>query len=490
MKFLFVISFLVLAGLSVLAVATLPEKRSDVPLLYWTSDPNPARGPQIAAFEKWLVDYGFGAASLKLDSNNAGVMKIIIQSASGCASDMVDMYGGAQVRQLVSAGVLMDVTDLAKQYGFDLTHTYSAVEQEITVNGRQYSFPCNLSDTPLTINKALLEREHLPAAKFDWTWDEFLQWCLAVRKTDGGRVTRFAVYPFGPEKLWVTNGGSMFNETMTRCVANCAQDREASAFYYSLMFKHKVIPTPVDIASTAAQEGYGGSLLQWPGHELVVGVAIGRYGLIQLRRFPNFAPDVALFPHKVMPMQQVGSRSAGINAGTRNPEYAARFLQYLASDTYNRLIVEDADAMPPNPKITETEEYLRPKKWPGEHGAHEEYARSVREYGVGYEYSPFVKADVVARTLAKYVSGLDSNALSVDQAHRALEDEINRELRLTVERDRKLAERYREAVKVQSRIDELKAAGKPVPVELIVNPVLRRLRQAGHANPARAEVGR
>ena len=479
MKFLFAVSLLALVGLSVVAVATLPEKRSTVPLLYWTSDPNPARGPQIAAFEKWLVHFAYGEANLKLDSNNAGVMKVIIQSASGCASDVVDVYGGSQLRQYVAAGVLMDITDLAKKYGFDLSRTYASVEQEITVNGRQYSFPCNLCDMPLTINKALLEREHLPAAKFDWTWDEFLQWCLAVRKTDGGRVTRFAIYPFGPEKLWVTNGGSMFNETMTRCTANSPQAREASAFYYDLMFKHKVIPTPVDIASTASQEGYGGSLLQWPGHELVVGVAIGRFGLIQLRRFPNFAPDVALYPHKVMPMQQVQSRSAGINAGTPNLDYAARFLQYLASDTYNQIIVEDADALPPNPKMAETDAFLRPKKWPGEHGAHEKYARATRDYGVGYEYSPFVKADVVARTLAKYVSGLDSAALSVEDAHARLEDEINRELRLTVERDHKLAVQYEKAKAVQAQIDRMKAEGTLVPPGMIANPVLRRPREAG-----------
>jgi len=479
MKALFIFCFLVMIGLSIVAVATLPERRADVPLLYWTSDPNPARGPQMAAFERWLSAEGFGEANLKLDSNNAGVMKVIIQSASGVASDVVDIYGGGQLRQYVAAGVLMDITDIAKKQGFDLSHTYASVEQEITVNGRQYAFPCNLCDLPLTINKALLEREHLPMPKFDWTWDEFLQWCLAVRKADGDRVARFAIYPFGPDKLWITNGASIFNETMTRCVVDSPRAREATAFYYDLMFKHRVIPAPIDIASTASREGYGGSLLQWPGNELVVGVAIGRYGLIQLRRFPNFAPDVALYPHKVMPMQQVGSRAAGINAAAAHPEYAARFLQFLAGDTYNRIIVEDADALPPDPRMAETEEFLRPKKWPREHGAHEKYARTTRDYGVGYEYSMFVSPDVVARTLKKYTDGLDNRVLSVEEAHRGLENEVNRELRFAVERDPKLSAAYRKAMEGQARIDSLKAEGRPVPLEWIVNPVLRKLREAG-----------
>ncbi|HUW30933.1 MAG TPA: extracellular solute-binding protein [Planctomycetota bacterium] len=479
MKVLFAISLAAMLALSVLAVATLPERRSDVPLLYWTSDPNPARGPQIAAFERWLDESGFGEVSLKLDSNNAGVMKVIIQSASGVASDCVDVYGGGQLRQYVAAGVLMDVTDLAKQYGFDLSRTYASAEQELCVDGRQYAFPCNVSAFPITINRGTLEREGLPLPKFDWTWDEFLQWALAVRKVEDGRVTRFAVWPFGPEKLWPTNGASIFNETMTRCVLDSDRAMEATQFYYDLMFKYKAMPTPTDRASVASREGYGGAMLQWLGTDLVLGVAIGRYGLIQLRRFPDFVPDVALFPHKVMPMQMVGARAAGINAGTRNIEYAARFLQFLASPTYNRIIIEDADALPPNPALAEADEFVHPSKWPREHGAHEKYARAARDYGVGAEFSPFVNPDVVRRVIAKYSSGLDSAVISVEQAHRDMTGEINRELANTVARDRRLSARYEKAMATQAEIDRLKSEGRPVPLELIANPILRHLREAG-----------
>jgi len=480
MKLLFVISMAAMLALSVLAVGTLPEHRSDVPLLYWTSDPNPARGPQMAAFERWLTENEFGEASLKLDSNNAGVMKVIIQSASGVASDCVDMYGGGQLRQYVAAGVLMDITDLAKEHGFDLSHTYASAEQEICVDGRQYGFPCNVTGYPITINRGTLEREGLPMPKFDWTWDEFVEWALAVRKVDdSGRVTRFAVWPFGPERLWPTNGASIFNETMTRCTLDSGRAMEATQFYYDLMFKHKVMPTPTDRASVASREGYGGPMLQWLGTDLVLGVAIGRYGLIQLRRFPDFAPDVALFPHKVMPMQMVGARSAGINAGTKNLDYAARFLQFLASPTYNGIVIEGADALPPDPAMAELEEFIRPAKWPREHAAHEKYARAARDYGVGFEFSPFVNPDVVRRTIAKYASGLDSAVISVEQAHREMTDEINRELANAVARDKRLAERYEKATAVQAQIDRLKSAGQPVPPELIANPILRKLREAG-----------
>ena len=96
MKKLIVICTVVLIALTVLAIGTLPERRSNVPLLYWTSDSNPARGPQIAAFERWMTDKGYGAVELELDSNNTGTMKVIIQATSGVGSEIIDIGGGGR----------------------------------------------------------------------------------------------------------------------------------------------------------------------------------------------------------------------------------------------------------------------------------------------------------------------------------------------------------------------------------------------------------
>ena len=485
MKTVFGIALLVCTGLSVLAVWTLPEHRSDVPLLYWTSDPNPARGPQIAAFEQWMrqksaKDAAYQPVRLALDSNNLGTMKVIIQSASGAGSEIVDFANGGQLRQYVAAGVLSDVTQLAEEYGFGLDKTYAAVREEICVDGRQYGFPCNVSAFPLTINRALLEREGLPLPKFDWTWAEFLQWCLAVQKVDeNGRVTRFAVWLMDPRCLWITNGGTTFNETMTRCVIDSPQVHEALTFWYDLMLKYRVMPTALDIETKAAQGGYGGTPGHWLGNELIVGLQFGRFALIQLRRFKNFSPCVALIPHKVMPMQFVSGRAAGINAGATDKRLAARFLEFLASDAYNRIIVGDADALPPNPAMAKDPEFLTPAAYPGEHGAHAKYALAAAEYGVGDEYSRFVSPLTVRNIILHNLQGVDSKALTLPEALAKMRREIDLELRHTVERDERLKPLYDRALARQRQIDRLKAEGKPVPLDMIDNPVIRRLREAG-----------
>lgn len=480
MKILVVICAVILIGLTVLAVGTLPERRSEVPLLWWTTDNNPARGAQIKGFEEWMVRKGYGPVDLELDSNNRGTMKIIIQSVSGVGSELVDVYDGGRLRELVAAGVLMDVTDLAREYGFSPDKTYASVREEITVDGRQYTFPCNVAIGVLTINRGLLERENLPLPKFDWTWDEFLKWCLAVRKVDAnGRVIRYAMMPFWLPAFWRTNAGTIFNETMTRCTLDSPQVIEATRFYYDLMFKHKVMPTRVAIDAMAAESGFGGAGVQWVGNELAVGLNMGRYGLIQLRRFKNFKPDAAMLPHKVMPINFVVSRSAGITAGASNPRLAGRFLQYLAGESYNRLIINDSDGMPPSPKAVKDPEFLNPSAHPGEQHVHEKYHRVAAKYSASWEYSRFVNPMAILRIFRYYITGLESRALSIEDAMRRMTDEINREIRHAVERDVKLQPAYKKACDLQKKIDQLKKEGKPVPIEWISNPVLRRLREAG-----------
>ena len=491
MKAVFATLLAVMAGWTAVAVLTLPDRRSDVPILHWTTDANQARDGQIRRFEAWMVENGYPPVDLELDSNNTGQMKVIIQSASGVGSPIIDVYTGLQLRQYVASGVLLDLTDLANDpaYGFGLSRTYPAVREEICVDGRQYTFPCNVTGWPLVINRGLLEREHLPLPKYDWTWEEFLTWCQAVRKVDArGRVTRFAIMPFGAEYLWAGNGASIFNETMTRCVLDRPEAIEATQFYFDLMFRHRVMPTPVDEA--AATEGGWGPRVKWLGNEQAVAHQVGRWCLVTLRKdYEGFKADVALLPHKVMPMQPVTSRSAGINAASADPALVARFQQYLASAAYNDLIVHDADALPPNPGLIDPDRrplntaFFRPPEYPDEWGPdysiHDKFRRAVTDHGVGREYSPFLLPPVVDREVRKWQEGIANGQVTVEKGMRELTARINLELGRAVQRDPALQGRYHEALELQGKIDALQAAGKAVPLEWIANPVIRRLREAG-----------
>lgn len=94
---------------------------------------------------------------------------------------------------------------------------------------------------------------------------------------------------------------------------------------------------------------------------------------------------------------------------------------------------------------------------------------------MGEEYSPFVLAVTVEKLYLKYVSGIESKAITVEQALQDLTNEVNRAIDSRVARDPQLKLVFDEAMDVQQQIDQLKASNLPVPLHLIANPVLRRL---------------
>jgi multiple sugar transport system substrate-binding protein len=245
------------------------------------------------------------------------------------------------------------------------------------------------------------------------------------------------------------------------------------------MFKYEVMPTPAAVESMASQSGYGGTNLQVVGGGDILASPWGRYSFIQLRRFESFKPDVALLPYKVMPMQRVSARGAGITACSENPELAARFLQYLAEERYNRQIVKDADALPPNPEAAKWETFTAPPEHPEEGPANVKYYRAAAEYGVGTEYSLYVNPFTVKRIIDNYLSGLDSQAIDIDTALRRMQSDINNRIDNTLREDKQLRKQYEKAMKQQEKINQLKKQGKEIPLEWIENPVIRRLAESG-----------
>ena len=146
MKYLFLIIALLLGVLSVGTYLSFPGIKSDVPVIYWMTDRNAARDMQVEGFHQWLVDNGHvtdqgkPVVELRLDITNDDVAKKIIQAVSGIGSDVMDT-GGSHLQLLQTMGVLEDITELAKEQGFDPSQTYKAMLPEITIEGRQFVFP-------------------------------------------------------------------------------------------------------------------------------------------------------------------------------------------------------------------------------------------------------------------------------------------------------------------------------------------------------------
>ncbi|MFW6060146.1 MAG: ABC transporter substrate-binding protein [Phycisphaeraceae bacterium] len=492
MKFLFVIlgAALALAGLG--TYLSYPNVQSDVPVLYWVTDPNPARREQIDLFHQWLVDQGLTdergepMMELRLDTNNTGMTKVLIQGVSGVGSDIVDIHANASMHFLERVGMLADVTEPAQRLGFSPAQTYATVEPMITVDGRQYTFPCNVFVRMQWVNEATFAQHDQPLPPRRWSFDEFERMGRQfVAAANEGRSRRTVFYT-DDVKLTVmfrSLGLSVFNETLTRCTLDDERFAAALRRKYQWIHEDHILPSAAQRDSFATEAGYGGAKFQLfasddPDADQYAMMRSGRYALIQLRQFGEMALTVVEPPHGGFPNAESGTRAAAVYAAGEHPELAHYFLAYLASEPYNMQIVRDGDALPPNPRYTETEAFRKPAAHPNEWGVHERFAKAIDEVGIGRVHSPFVLDSIVQRALQRAEENVMNQRSAPEAAGRAVASEINDEIQRTLAEQPDLKQRHERLRADQRRIERLRAAGEPVPAELIRNPFHQRYYRA------------
>ncbi len=488
MKYLFVITaaLLLLAGFG--TWLSFPDSASEVPVIYWVTDPNPARELQVEGFHEWLIERGHVGedgkplVELKLDVSNADVSKKVIQSVSGVGGELMDLSGGEGLQLFKAMGVVADITEEAEQLGFASSATYPAVESEITVDGRQFMFPCNVYATQYWYNKATFEAHGQPLPPDRWTLEEFEQRGKAFveaaneGRRPGDRV--FFVNVVDPQQVYRSLGLSTYNQTMTACDLDDPRYARTLTMIRKWRDEDRIIPSPDDVQSFDAAAGYGGLGPQLFARGNYAMMPSGRYMLIQFRRFGDLELGVTEPPHGGFPVTRIGTRAAAVYAGGAHPELASLFLAYLASEDYSMQIVHDADALPPNPAVTQTEAFLRPPDHPNEWGVHEKFARAINDIGIGGAYSRFILSSVVDRELTWFRDQFDEGHISAELAARQTADSVNRLIADNVRRNPALQAPFEKALALQRQIDERLESGQPIPRSWISNPFYLRYYEA------------
>ncbi len=557
MKYLFLAIAALLIGAAFLTARMAPDAGSEVPIIYWVTDANPARQEQVKLFHQWMVEQGhyiehvlndesdaaaffrrnssrsirriirevnphasnlcdwaddrsvevsfpvtvrLPKAELKLDMANADRTKKVVQGVSGVAGDVMDQDSGSDLRYFRAIGLNTDVTEAAKELGFDMSATFPAIEPDLTLrdvdgNLRQYQFPCNVNASLFYVNRATFEQHGQPLPPRTWTIEEFERIGYAfveAANKDLDKQYVFFINNIDFEVLRRTYGGSLYNETGTAAVLDEAT-RKAYRTYYKWSYegKYRLMPNAGDKASFATESGYGGPDAQLFSHDdpargQYAMFFTGRYLLIIFRQInearaaqgkPPLDLDVVMPPHDRFLNTVVRTRAAAVYSLGKHPELATLFLAFLASKEYNEQIVKDGDALPPNPIYTKTEAYLRPPDYPEEWRVHEPFATAALEIAVGGSYSHFILQPVADRIenswRGKYLAGLIDLDTAVREAEAALNAEIQRRLDEDRARDEPvLVPLYETLVERQKMIDERKAriaehlaAGRPIPEE-------------------------
>lgn len=487
MKYLFACILLALIAASVLTKTTEPDLRTDVPVLYWISDPNPLRAEQIRLFHEWLVASGHTTPDgkpcieLRLDSSNRGANKQLIQGVSGVAGDIMD----CDIVEFQGYGLLADVTDAARKYGYDMSHTHRALAPLLTVDGRQYGFPCNVWVMNYWVNVDTFKRYGMDPPPGEWDFETFERIGKEFMKRANPRGKRRTVFFSTSAFGWKTNflvpimlrtqGLSIFNETMTRCVLDDERYARVLALLKKWTYEDHILPTAADEASFSAEAGYGGSEFSLFMHGHYGMIPIGRWLLIKVRQAahrPRLA--VSRVPCEDFPNTTIATRAAGVYVGSPHRAEAALFLAFLASKEYNEHIAEAVDSQTPDPRYMRAEHILRPPGHRNEWGCHEAALEAADTIAIVLRPSPFVPPQVVFRAMRRALEQVMNGSATPTEAAAEAAQRINDDIGLILRESAALERKHRRACEVQKKIDEYRRRGQPVPLEWIANPYHRR----------------
>jgi multiple sugar transport system substrate-binding protein len=418
---------------------------------------------------------------MRVDTANNDATKKIIQGVSGVGGDVMDMFSGQTMWQFNGMKLLREVTEDAKRLGFDPSQTYPALLPEIAIpdregNWHQFQFPCNVTANAFIVNLEAFQAINMPEPPARWdvaTFERIGREYVERANTTGQRRRNFFANDIDLYIFRRLFGASELNETMTACTLDSPGSVEAIQTYKRWRDELRLIPSAADRAAFATESGYGGADAQLFNRGNFALFGTGRYLLIQFRQFnidrikAGQSPmklAVSEFPYRDIPITNMSTRAAAVYAGSPHQDLAILFQQFLASEDYNVQIVRDADALPPNPKYTQSEEYLRPATDPEngiypetEHRLHGPFRDLAETIGVANTHSPFILYSTVTREINKaqdiILSIPNANAKEVFADYT---ERINDLIARNLAENPSLKPLYDEKIELQKEIDRMK----------------------------------
>jgi len=435
----FAVIFLFLLAASGVAWRLQPASHSGKTPLVWVSDDNPARRDHIALFNKLHPDL-----ELRLDPDNGGMEKVIVQSLGGVGPDIFDCYGPQQLAAYVKADIAWDVTDELKKAGVDVRRdTWAPTLPLALYKGRVYGFPANVACDALWFNKDVFDAEHIAYPKSrSWTWQEFLP--LAERLTvrdKSGRVKRFGFsFDSWMWKFFLYEWGArIYSADGTRCTLDAPQAIAAVQFQHDLIYKYKVMPSPAEEEAMAQEGGWGSTTMKLIGSGRLAMAVGGRWWLCTLRRYEKLRLGAVEAPHGPLRRFWGYGKSTMINKNSPHRDEALKFLLYMTGPQYNRLVNQQADGLGPMKK------YCTPQNLFNAQFPQEDYHmvfRDVMPLGEAEQISPFVNAAAAERLITKQLDLVRRDAKTPTDAMRTAAAQVNEEMQRTLRRDPELKKQY------------------------------------------------
>ncbi|MBL4576607.1 MAG: extracellular solute-binding protein [Opitutaceae bacterium] len=476
----------------------LPDSKGDRPVVHWVAHEIPVSKANVEVFYRWLEKNDYPEIEIKFDTQakSTDPLKTIVQGVSGVANDILECYVG-RVSLFQSIGLLNDLTEVAKEMGFEATMTYPGIQSALSVDGRQYAFPRNVASGFLWVNVDAFDRVGMSIPPDVWTIDEFekigREFVERSNQTGERQTVFFQKDLVIQERLVMvrSNGVDFFNETLTQSNLLHPEYTENYETIYRWIHDLHIVPTAAQSKELVTSTGEG------LGFVSIHLFANGSYGLMRGGRWGfMFFREIGFKNLSVSEPPHDGFRNAGFNfgapaiyEGSAEKEAAYYFMKFLASEDYNMEIVRNSDGLPPLPRYAYTEEFLRPPDHPSEWGLHERIRRIAEEIAIVRSESPFILLDTITRIEKNAFDKFVAGRASAQEALSDCAERIKKEMERNAGKSSKLALRFEKGLRDQQEIERLRKAGELVPLKLISNPFYRRYYvEKGWSSPDGSEI--
>jgi multiple sugar transport system substrate-binding protein len=441
MKSLFATAVCAMLALSVVAWRSQADAGKDTrTVLLWTSDDNPTRKGQYGLFNQEDRQY-----RVVLDPANAGVEKAIVQSLAGVGPDLIDAYTAFDLGAYVKSGIAMDLTEELKHRGIDVRRDcFKGILGAAVYDGRVYGVPADMSVDAVWYHRDIFAREHVPPPVGHCRWEDLAR--LAQRLTlrdHQGRIARYGLlFSFSDWRLFFrTYGAHVFTPDGAHAAIDQPEAIAAVEMMRDLIYRYHVSPSPQDEQSMSSQGGWGSGTIAWFGADPPRGaMAIGgRWWLAQMRNYKNQDFGVVESPNGGVRAYFGYGRATLINRNSRHLDGALRFLTYLATPMYNRLVNDDADGICAFRAFAQGKAFDFNPAYPRERD--NAVWRTASELAKPDEASPYVDGATVGRLVSRQLDLVSNGAKSPAEAMRSAAREIDAEIAKAIADDPALAAR-------------------------------------------------
>ncbi|WP_193312776.1 ABC transporter substrate-binding protein [Georgenia subflava] len=238
-------------------------------------------------------------------------------------------------------GVVTPIDDLIASAGIDTSQYPETSLGLYTFDGAQYGLPQDLDTIGLWYNKDLFDAAGLEYPDADWTWDDVETAAAELTDADNG-VFGIASSLDSQSNYYNTiwqAGGEILNEDDTASGWDTEANR-AGIEYWTNFIDQGYSPTLAQLSETTADQMFpSGKLAMYYSGTWNVGPYTDDPAIAEMA-------DVAPLPAGEQEAVVVGSLTSVVNAESANPEVAAEFAAFVASETAARIRVEMQDKAP------------------------------------------------------------------------------------------------------------------------------------------------